>query len=264
MLMIERLGERYIESRSLLQKARETRLEEQRRAREAQKKEILLHCIIHDLAGPLAAIKGCLALLESENLSPEGKRWLEAGLGQAVRQEKWIRTILEVFAAEVAALETFTRDPARAPDAEACCREVVRALLPAAAAAKVQLALSPAVGPTTGWKVAGEKNRLERVLFNLIENALRHTASGTTVTVGLQRQEDFVTVTVDDEGPGIPREAAAGLFQKFSQGEGYAGKAGLGLYFCRITVERWGGEIGCTSRPGRGARFWFRLPAVTA
>ncbi len=262
LLLIERLGRQYDESRSLLQTVRESRLEEQRRAKEAQKKEILLHCIVHDLAGPLTGIKGCLLLLQSENLSPRGKELLEAGLRQTVRQEKWIRNILEVFAAELASIEAFTRDPAHAPDAAVCSREVVQALLPAAAAEKIILRLSPSVDPGVDWKVAGEKNRLERVLFNLIENALRHTAPGTTVTVNLERGGDLITVMVDDEGPGVPPEAAANMFQKFSQGEGHAGKVGLGLYFCRITVERWGGEIGCYSLPERGARFWFRLPAV--
>ncbi len=262
LLLIERLGRQYAESQSLLQTLRETRLEEHKRATESQKKEILLHCIIHDLAGPLTGIKGCLSLLQCENLSPKGKELLEAGLRQTVRQEKWIRTILEVFAAEVASIEAFTRDPAQAPDAAVCSREVVQALLPAATAEKIRLRLSPSLDPGVDWKVAGEKNRLERVLFNLIENALRHTAPGTTVTVRLERDGGQITLMVDDEGPGVPPQAAASLFQKFSQSEGKTGKVGLGLYFCRITVERWGGEIGCYSLPERGARFWFRLPAV--
>jgi hypothetical protein len=261
-LLIERLGSRYTENQSLLQKAREISLEEQRHIKETQKKEILLHCIVHDLAGPLASIKGCLSLLKSENLSPKGRELLQAGLGQAVKQEKWIRTILEVFAAEVASIEAFTRDPAHVPDAAVCSREVVQALTPAAAADKLQLQLSPAVDLTRSWKVVGEKTRLERVLFNLIENALRHTAPASTVTVGLERDGDRITIMVDDQGPGIPREVAANLFQKLSQGENRTGKAGLGLYFCRITVERWGGEIGCCSLPEGGARFWFRLPAI--
>jgi signal transduction histidine kinase len=262
-LLIERLGSRYTENQSLLQKAREISLEEQRHVKETQKKEILLHCIVHDLAGPLAGIKGCLSLLKSENLSPKGRELLEAGLGQTVKQEKWIRTILDVFAAEVASIEAFTSDPAQVPDAAICSREVVQALTPAAAADKIQLQLSPAVDLAQSWKVVGEKTRLERVLFNLIENALRHTAPASTVTVGLERDGDQITVMVDDQGPGIPREVAGNLFQKLSQGEGHTGKAGLGLYFCRITVERWGGEIGCYSLPESGARFWFRLPAVS-
>jgi hypothetical protein len=47
---------------------------------------------------------------------------------------------------------------------------------------------------------------------------------------------------------------------KFSQGKDKSGKAGLGLYFCKITLERWGGSIGYLPRPEGGSRFWFRLP----
>ena len=71
---------------------------------------------------------------------------------------------------------------------------------------------------------------------------------------------------MDDEGPGLPQDATAErLFALFAKGKDErSGKAGLGLYFCKITVERWGGAIGCENRPSLGARFWFRLPRVVA
>ena len=56
------------------------------------------------------------------------------------------------------------------------------------------------------------------------------------------------------------REIASQLFQKFAQGKKGKGKIGLGLYFCRITVKHWGGEIGHEPREQGGTRFWFRLP----
>jgi len=66
---------------------------------------------------------------------------------------------------------------------------------------------------------------------------------------------------VDDEGPGLPPDQRPDqLFALFSKGKTHAGKAGLGLYFCKITVERWGGAIGAETRAGGGSRFWFRLP----
>jgi signal transduction histidine kinase len=110
------------------------------------------------------------------------------------------------------------------------------------------------------WKVIGERSRLERVIFNLVENALRHGPAGSTVSVDARVDGGAVHVCVEDEGNGVPLEQVSGLFEKFAQGRGQIGKAGLGLYFCRIMVERWGGSIGYTPRPGRGSRFWFRLP----
>ena len=66
---------------------------------------------------------------------------------------------------------------------------------------------------------------------------------------------------MDDEGPGLPKVLPRDrLFALFSKGKDHPGKAGLGLYFCKITVERWGGTIGAETHEPRGSRFWFRLP----
>src|SRR4030095_11873387 len=96
-----------------------------------------------------------------------------------------------------------------------------------------------------------------------VENALRHSPSGSLVMVALEQAGADVLVAVDDQGPGAAPGVVRTLFEKFSQGKGQKGKAGLGLYFCRITVEHWGGAIGCTPRQTGGTRFWFRLPWPT-
>jgi signal transduction histidine kinase len=123
--------------------------------------------------------------------------------------------------------------------------------------------MDPGVDEAADWKVVGEQSRLERVIFNLVENALRYSPAGAVVTVGVAQVESDVLVAVDDEGPGIPPDVLGTLFEKFAQGQGRQGKAGLGLYFCRMTVEHWGGSIGCTPRATGGTRFWFRLPKPT-
>src|SRR5205085_7699998 len=229
--------------------------------KEIQKKKILLHCIVHDLAGPLLGIKGGFELLANETLSAQGKKFIEIGLRQAGKQEKLIREILHAFAAEVEALDSFTLDPANAPDAAQTIQEVVEALQPAFALNHVKLQVAPTLDPARNWQVVGEKARLERVISNLTENALRHSPPEATVTVGCYESEnDQVLIAIDDEGPGVPPEIAPTLFQKFAQGKKGKGKVGLGLYFCRITIEHWGGVIGHSARSEKGARFWFRLP----
>ena len=228
-----------------------------------QKKDILLHCIVHDLGGPLAAIIGSLAFLEEEELTPDGKEFLDISLRQASRQQQLIRQILDVFATEMGTIESFARDPAHAPDTARCSQEVVKALSPAGAAQNIRLQTAANVDLTADWQVVGEQSRLERVIFNLVENALRHSPSGSLVTVVLEQTGADVLVAVDDQGPGVPPDVVGTLFEKFSQGKDQKGKAGLGLYFCRITIEHWGGTIGCTPRPAGGTRFWFRLPRPT-
>ena len=253
------------QQRLMQQKGNELSLNYQRLLKEIQKKEILLHCIVHDLAGPLLGIKGGFELLANENISPQGRKFLEIGLRQADKQEKLIREILQAFAAEVEALDSFTIDPANAPDAAQAIKAVVEALQPAFTLHHVKLQIAPGLEAARNWKVVGEKSRLERVISNLTENALRHSPPDSTVTVGCYADEhEQILIAIDDEGPGIPAEVAPTLFQKFSQGKKGKGKVGLGLYFCRITVEQWGGLIGHTPREGKGSRFWFRLPRPKA
>ena len=248
------------QQRLMQQKGNELNLSYQRLVKEIQKKEILLHCIVHDLAGPLMGIKGGFELLANENISPQNRKFLEIGLRQAERQETLIREILQAFSAEVEAAKTFSARLDQAPDAARAAREVIEALSPAFALNQVKLQFATDFDPNRNWKVVGEKSRLERVFSNLIENALRYSPPNASVTIGLYDEGDNVLLAIDDEGPGIPPDIAPTLFEKFAQGKKGRGKIGLGLYFCRITVKHWGGEIGHAPREQGGTRFWFRLP----
>jgi signal transduction histidine kinase len=235
------------QQRLMQQKGNEASLNYQRLAKEIQKKEILLHCIVHDLAGPLMGIRGGYELLASEPISEQGRKFLEIGLRQAAKQETLIREILSAFSAEVESLNEFSVDADNAPDVGRAVRDVGEALSAAFAHSQVKLRLDLELGKD--WKVVGDKSRLERVISNLLENALRYSPANSTITIGCH-----------DEGAGIPPEVAPTLFQKFAQGKKGKGKIGLGLYFCRITVEHWKGEIGHAPRETGGTRFWFRLP----
>jgi signal transduction histidine kinase len=249
-----------MQQRLMQQKGNELSLSYQTLVKEIQKKEILLHCIVHDLAGPLMGIKGGFDLLARENISEQGRKFLEIGQRQATKQNLLIREILQAFSAEVESFQDFAVEPDKAPDALRAIKEVLEALSPAFALNQVKVQLNADLAANKGWKVVGEKSRLERVISNLLENALRHSPANTTVTVGCHDEGEKVLVTVDDQGQGIPAEITGTLFQKFVQGKKGTGKIGLGLYFCRITVEHWGGEIGHSPLEQGGARFWFRLP----
>ena len=108
----------------------------------------------------------------------------------------------------------------------------------------------------------GDASRLDRIFGNLLENAMRYTPKGSTVTIGLEHQGNSVLAFVDDEGPGLPPgQRVDQLFALFAKGKSNAGKAGLGLYFCKITVERWGGTIGAETH--RAARLALLVPAAS-
>lgn len=260
-LVVRNLAATYAERQQLYQKARDSLLEHERLLREILKKEILLHCIVHDLSQPLNAMRGCFNILSLEELPDDLRRMVETGQRESHRQEEMIRGILEAFSSDLGAQQASPENPAEAPDIGACAKQVVEDLGPAFTEKGVRLQLDPALDLSHNWKVAGDAPRIERIFGNLLENALRYGPKGTTVTVGLEVKGSFVLAYVDDQGPGLPKDATPDrLFALFAKGKDKPGKAGLGLYFCKITVERWGGSIGAETRPGGGSRFWFRLP----
>jgi CheY-like chemotaxis protein len=172
-----------------------------------------------------------------------------------------IREILNAFAADLQAGLHAERNVNFAPDLLSAAKEAASTLSPAFSAKGVRLLLNDKNLPQTTWRVQGEETRLRRIFTNLLENALRYTPANSSVTIGIEDEGPFLKAYVDDEGPGLPADLRpAEIFALFGKGRKNGGKSGLGLYFCRVTVERWGGSIGCSSLAEIGSRFWFRLP----
>jgi signal transduction histidine kinase/DNA-binding NarL/FixJ family response regulator len=260
-LLLRNLSSTFASQQKLFQTARDSLLAHERLLREIQKKEILLHCIVHDLTQPLNAMRGCFSLLTLEHLSGKPRQLVETGQRESNRQEQMIRGILEAFSGDLAAQEASRSDPADASDLAAAAAQVVRDLSAAFTEKGIRLLIDPALDASRDWKVVGDAPRIARVFGNLLENALRYSPKEAIVTVGLEDKGSSVLAFVDDEGPGLPKgESTNRLFALFAKGQDRPGKAGLGLYFCKITVERWGGSIGAETRAAGGSRFWFRLP----
>ena len=259
LLLIARNDPVVVERRRVLQRARELRRTLDALSREIERKDVLIHCIVHDLAGPLNSMLGALSLLGEQEHSGTSPALVDVALKAAMRQRQLIREILDTFAAERSTLVEPCEDIATTPDLGAAIAQVIEALLPMATNQGVRLLGPPEAGAGSTRRIVGEERRLTRVLFNLVQNAIRFSPPGAEVRVQVQDEPGGVRVMIDDEGPGVPPDVAPRLFQKLSRGRDPGAGAGLGLYFCRITVEHWGGAIGYEPRPGVGARFWFRL-----
>jgi signal transduction histidine kinase/HPt (histidine-containing phosphotransfer) domain-containing protein len=260
-LLVRNPQAKYAADARVLQTARDSLLEHERLLREIQKKEILLHCIVHDLSQPLTAMRGCFSVLQMQPLGDKLKTLVEIGNRQSHTQEMMIRGILDAFSSELAAQESFDQGAKEAPDIVACAEAIAKDYSPAFAEHGAAIQVDPRMDREEKWEVVGDETRLRRIFTNLVENALRYSPKGTTVTLGAEDDGEFVRAFVDDEGPGLPEsDGPSRMFTLFGKGKTGGGKAGLGLYFCKITVERWGGTIGCERRPEKGTRFWFRIP----
>ena len=116
-------------------------------------------------------------------------------------------------------------------------------------------------------EVMADSARLMQVLFNLVSNAVKHTPSGTTITIRAWPSLKSIIIEVEDQGQSIPVELRDRLFTKFSKFERHEPRvdsSGIGLYLSKKLVELMHGSIGYRAiESGDGSVFWFTLPLVT-
>jgi signal transduction histidine kinase len=261
LLVITRCDELFRERRLLLQRARELRFTYDALSRETEQKDILMHCIVHDLASPLQTVLGVLSSLSEQELAEEDGLMVKLALDAALRQRSMIREILSVFAAEHGEMDA-AREVTAVSELQATLARVSNALEVMARGRKVTIERDAETAPCL---VIADEARLIRVVSNLLENAIRHSPVGGRVWLKTREEDNTVEVSIRDEGSGVPPSVAPQLFQRFGRGTGVEAGTGLGLYFCRITVERWGGSIGYEGPSDeKGPRFWFRLRKVPA
>jgi signal transduction histidine kinase len=105
-----------------------------------------------------------------------------------------------------------------------------------------------------------DRDKLRQIIAALVDNAVKFSPSGATVTVGARRAADRVEVRVEDEGVGIPQSEQEWIFRKFFRGSDSAPSTGLGLFIAQGLVSAMGGRISVRSEEGQGSRFSFELP----
>jgi signal transduction histidine kinase len=113
--------------------------------------------------------------------------------------------------------------------------------------------------------VLGEHDAICRVVENLINNAIKFSPSGGTVSIKLEPSGPDALISVIDSGAGVPAEELPLIFKRFWQGQSsrqIANGSGLGLYTCRQIVESHHGRIWCESKDGTGASFFVKLPSI--
>ncbi|MFC1602289.1 ATP-binding protein [Pseudomonadota bacterium] len=231
---------------------------EQLKQKDTLRRELVAQ-VSHDLRTPLAALRGYLESLKlkEHELSAEERADY---LGIALRQsERLSRRMGELF--ELAKLDAQETQPECEPFAPAeLTQDVVQKFQLRAQQEQIHLEMEPAEEIPFVW---ADIALTERVLENLIGNALRHTPAGGSVTLALKQNQESVLVSVMDSGSGIDMADLPHLFKSFyrakKQGSG-EGHAGLGLAIAKRIVELQGGTIGAENRQHKGSNFCFTLP----
>ncbi len=235
-----------------IQAGRDLGLVYERLVREIEEKDILLHGIFHDLANPLMNVISALELLEGM-VHGEEAELRRVAFEEALRQQLVLRTMLDVFRAE--------RNLDGEPTPETVeLVDVVRGLEPGLEynARLRGLGLQMEL-PATEILVAGDSIRLGRILQNLVENAFRVSPPGGRITIRVTATDGRAHLVVEDEGPGVSDADLSSIFDKLRRGARDGGSLGLGLYFCRLTARRWGGEVTQTNLQPQGCRFDVEL-----
>lgn len=209
----------------------------------------------HELRTPLTALAGSLEVLlrGSQDDPATVARLLRAMYREVTRLNRLSEQLLDL-----------TRLNARAPlhrrtvDLSAFMSEFVQHARLLARDRQVAYISGPPVS------LSVDPDALKQVLFNLVDNAVQHTAVGGTVRLGWQTGNGVVAIEVADDGEGIAAEDLPHIFEPFYRGDRSRsrrqGGTGLGLTLTYALVEAHGGEIGVSSQPGQGTRFTVRLP----
>ena len=223
-----------------------------------QKRDDLTHMIVHDLRSPLSAVTGyvdVLAEMASAKLDPTEAKCVVGAQRGASDLDEMITTLLEVGRLEAGEMPLRLQ----AHDVAQIVRKAAGRFSPVLKHRSLQCDVPPEPVP-----VSCDADVVRRVLENLISNALKFTRSDGTIRVSVQRNVANVTISVSDDGLGIPPDRHKHIFEKFGQtdsGSEHRHSTGLGLAFCRLAVEAHQGTIGVQSELGKGSTFWFTLPA---
>lgn len=224
-----------------------------------QLRDDLVHMVVHDMRSPLTVLAGRLAFLQEEapKLSEEGAEDLLAAMSGANALARMANDLLDVSRLEDGKLPL---QPAP-QDLTLLAAQVQSSLRGLERGRVIELE------GTAPVRVTCDSELVRRVLENLVGNAIKHTPPNSAVQIRLEVNAERARVSVCDQGPGVPLEARARIFEKFGAVAARRARehhsCGLGLAFCKLAIEAHGGAIGVDSNEPHGSRFWFELPALS-
>lgn len=211
----------------------------------------------HELRTPLTSIRMAMGLLEDRLTLQPGTRereLLDTVNDEMQRMVRLLNDLLDLSRMYARSLR-FQLDTVSVPT---LINQAVQRFSQAAQEAQIDIRHSC---DDEDLFIQGDRVHLDRVLDNLIANALRHTPAGGNILLSCWQAGANAYISISDSGEGIPLQQQARVFEPFVQVGANAGGAGLGLSMCKEIVQQHGGAISLRSVPGRGSVFTIRLPA---
>jgi signal transduction histidine kinase len=222
-----------------------------------------IHAISHDLRAPLTVILGYVELLDDTIVDQAGSTQHDytSHIERATRRlQHMVDDLLDAARLEAGTFQLELDDV----DLGASLRMLGEGMKPVADEAGIRLTVAVPEAPLVAHM---DSERIDRVVANLVGNALKFTHSGGEVRIRAAVAGDSIRCEVADNGEGIAPDDLPRLFERFSRlesGQKKKGSTGLGLSICKAIVEAHGGRIGVESELGKGSTFWFTLPRGSA
>jgi signal transduction histidine kinase len=213
----------------------------------------------HEMRTPMTSIKGSIELLlggYAGELPPESTELLGICLTAVDRLIRLINDLLDISKIESGKMELHLAKL----NVTDCVNKSMRSLRSLAEVNKVTV---QAKHDERLPEVMADRDRLEQVITNLLSNALKYSPTDKEVVIRVAAVDNFVRISVSDEGPGIPPDQVGRVFDRFQQLAGAKKGTGLGLAIARALVEQHRGRMWVESQLGLGTSFYFEIPAIS-
>lgn len=223
------------------------------RKKAEQLKDEFISLVSHELRTPMTVITGSLRTATSEGISPQDRKTLlQNAIEGADSLSAILENLLELSRYQAGRLQLHTE----AVSIPVIARSVIERLKPRAEDRTFRLDF-----PDSLPLVQADPMRVERILHNLLENAVKYSPEKSVIRVFARKENNMVATGVADQGIGIAPEDQGRLFELFERlGSARSPGLGLGLVVCKRLVEVQGGQIRVESEPGKGSTFYFTLP----
>jgi two-component system sensor histidine kinase VicK len=224
-------------------------------------REQLLYSVAHELRGPLGVLENAIEML-SEGYADLSADEFGRLTGSAQRTARRLRTLME----DLLSAGTIQAGRFRINPRPTKLREIVDEAVETVEMPVSERGQRIEVGVADDLMVLADQQYMRQVVTNLLTNASKYSPLKTVIRVSSERVGEHIRLGVEDNGPGIPREQLAGLFERFYRIRHNSDEPGigLGLAISKGIIEAHRGQIGVESEVGKGTKVWFTLPAASA